>query len=76
MLLKQCFKVTQGYLACHGLDGGRHINSPCVEKAIICATRIIAEVAGRAFVMLHLALHLAYLILQLPARALKGIVSA
>ena len=29
---------------------------------------------GRAFVMLHLALHLAYLILQLPARALEGIV--
>ena len=29
---------------------------------------------GRAFVMLHLALHLAYLILQLAARALEGIV--
>jgi hypothetical protein len=48
--------------------------SPVATAVSVAAISTVQKVAsnialGRAFVMLHLALHLAYLILQLPARA-------
>ena len=44
MLLKQCFQVTQSDLACHGLDGRRHILTyRAFEKAIRRTTWIIVH---------------------------------